>query len=488
MKTLYTLLIISLLSIPMLGQGTLIDYFKVDSFTIGRIDTIVDDFGATGIFPVDYAVDVYRVLYTTPYRHIDSLVQVSQAVAVPRGTDTFTCGVPIATYFHGTTSRRTGVPSYGSSEMSLGVVLAAQGNIVSMPDYLGLGDSDTNVRVHPYVHTFSQGNTGVNAIRSTRHLIDTLNVQTNGQIFLFGYSQGGSATMACLKTIEENYPDEFDVHAAAPMSGAYDLKGAQVDLIASDSVYATPGYLPYIILGYQEVYGNLYDSIQQIMKSPWDTLIPPLFYAKTYSIGYINNQCTPVPKDMMEDSVVTAFLTDSLHPLRQALARSHLLDWAPQAPVKLLYCNGDEQVTYLNSENAYNSWTANGSPNVTKQDLGNFTHGGCIQFAMLNALGFFNTYRQGCVTNDSTTTALANTTKLKALSIYPNPATDAVTIAGASNASYHVINLIGQEVLSGKLTGANIQQLDISSLQTGSYILQIQTTDNQYLTNKLLVE
>src|SRR5207244_924185 len=121
--------------------------------SIGRIDTILANNGGTLFFHPDYAVDFYRVLYTTPYKNVDSLVTASGAIAVPRNAS---CALPLAGYYHGTVSNRTGVPSYQSQEATVGVLLAASGYLVAMPDYIGLGDSDPKVIIHPYIHAFTQ--------------------------------------------------------------------------------------------------------------------------------------------------------------------------------------------------------------------------------------------------------------------------------------------------------------------------------------------
>lgn len=410
MKKLSSLVLLLGLYLGTFAQGEVISYTKIDSLNFTRLDSILNIFGAQGLIPPTYEVDVYKVLYKTPYRHIDSLVTVSGAMVVPKNTE---CPVPFSIYMHGTASNRTGVPSYGSTEINVGLLFGMLGNIVVLPDYLGLGDSDTSVIIHPYIHAWSQANTSINMIRAGRHVLDSLELTDNGQLFLFGYSQGGFATAAALREIETNYPTEFNVTASAPMSGAFDLNGAQKDLILSDSVYATPGYLPYVILSYQSIYGNIFDSVQQVFKSPYDSLMPALFYAKDKGIGFINDQATPVPKDMLQDTMLANFEADSLHPLRVALAESDLLDWTPQSPVRLFYCRGDEQVTYLNSENAFDSWNANGAADVTKQDLGNFSHGGCIDKALINGLAYFNSFITGCV-------GITEKNDLD-LNIYPNP-------------------------------------------------------------------
>lgn len=449
------------------AQGELLSYTKIDSFDFNRIDSLLLAFGAPpGVVVPEYEVDIYRILYTTPYKHPDSLVTVSGAVAIPRN---MVCPLPMSAYFHGTASKSTNVPSYKSTEMNIGVMFGCLGNIVALPDYLGMGSCDTSVIIHPYIHAESQANTSINMLRATYEFCDSMGVMDNGQLFLFGYSQGGFTTAATLREIEANYSNEFTVTASCPMSGAFDITGAQTDLIASDSVYATPGYLPYIILGYQSIYGNLYDSIQEVFKAPYDSLMPALFYRgpNQRDIGYINGQCTPVPKDMLQDSMFNAFLADSLHPLRVNLSESHLLGWAPQSPVKLIYCNGDEQVTYLNSENAYDDWTANGATQITKTDLGNYTHGGCIPLALINGLSYFNTFKEGC-------TGVEDMRPLRIMA-YPNPASTQITVLNPNNDIDRVvmISMLGQQVLSKEVRYEGNIELNVSGIEAGVYLLQV---------------
>ena len=306
------------------------------SFTVVQIDSIIDEaVPVPGLIQAVHPVDLYKVIYLTPYIHPDSLVRASMAVAVPVNSP---CEFPLVGYGHGTQSDRNNSASdMAGGQWEVNCIFASTGYTVAMPDYLGLGDADSRVLIHPYTHSFSQANTMINSLRASRHLCDSLDIRLNGQIFLYGYSQGGGTTVATVKEIQENYPEEFNISGTAPMSGAYDLINAQVDLIASDDVYPTPGYLPYVVLAYQSIYQNLFNEPSDFLEPPYDTLIPPLFYEGNSGIGYINDQCTPVPKDIVIDSVVNSFLTDSVHPLRLNLRENDLItDWFPSSPC-LLY-------------------------------------------------------------------------------------------------------------------------------------------------------
>ena len=122
-------------------------------------------------------------------------------------------------------------------ELFLGIVFAPGGYVVCMPDYLGLGLGEG---LHPYCHAKSEATATVDMLRATRQVCDEQDIHLNDQTFLFGYSQGGHATMAAARELELYHTDEFTLTASAPMSGPYDISGAQTELVVSDEPYSAP--------------------------------------------------------------------------------------------------------------------------------------------------------------------------------------------------------------------------------------------------------
>ncbi len=451
-------------------------YELLKSYSLEDLQAFMVDLGVPpSVISPEYPVDIYKVLYNTPYKHPDSLVQASGAIAIPRTSS----AIPIAAYQHGTQAKKANTPSHlNGGQYEVGLLFASSGIIVSMTDYLGLGFSDPKVKIPPYIHYFSHGNTVVNMIRSTHQLIDSVGTTTNGQLFLFGYSQGGYATAAAHKMIEEEYSDEFTVTASAPMSGPYDLIEAQVDVIISHDPYPTPGYLPYIVFSYQEMYPELLAdfTVEEVFKAPYDTLLYPTFTAGETSMGAINQMCEPVPRDMVVDSIMQDFENDLNHPLRQALAQNDLIDWAPKAPVRLLYCKGDDQVTYKNAEKAYDSWIANGATQVEKQDFGPFNHNDCALFCFLNAQRYFNTFKnEWFVATEAVTGA--------SIRAYPNPAQDIFTIEATNATQLDIFNVLGAKLMQV----ANPQTIDVSHLQNGTYIYELALQSGQRVQGKLVI-
>lgn len=75
---------------------------------------------------------------------------------------------------------------------------------------------------------------------------------------------------------------------------------------------------------------------------------------------------------------------------------------------------------------------------------------------------------------------------VKNLMVYPNPATDVLTVSGKSDLSEIVVrNLLGQEVMRQKVSGASAQ-INISGLSQASYILQVYAAEGASASIKIV--
>lgn len=475
------LLLFSFCLYPFFSQAQLISFEPIATYTVDELYTLMAEQGVpTAVLTPLYEVTYYKVIYNTPYLHEDSLVQASGGLAIPNNV---ACDLPLACYGHGTQTRRDrAASSMNGGQWEVGLLFASTGYTVALPDYLGLGeDADPKVTIHPYTHAFSQSRTSVNMMRATRQIAQEIEIGLNGQIFLFGYSHGGFTAVATHRYIEQSFDSEFQITASAPMSGVYDMEDVQIELMSSEEVYPTPGYLPYILLAYQSIYGNLFEEPSEFLVAPYDTLLPPLFYEGETSIGTINTLCEPVPKDMIPDSAFNAFQTNPAHPLRLDLLENHMLDWAPQAPIKLFYCNGDDQVTYLNSERAYDSWTANGAMNVEKQDFGSFDHNGCALFCFLGGKNYFDSFADLC---PPPPVGIEAASASNSIQIYPNPTNNRLHIqTDLVNYELTIYSLTGQLVLQQ----SNVSNIDLTAITEGSYVYQLTDGVSVVKRDKLVV-
>lgn len=328
-------------------QGTIVEDTVILHLNTDQIDSIVVLNGLpSGLLPLDYEVNVHRVVYQTP--NVDGITPTTASglVMIP-DVDT-ACAMPMMAYLHGTKLKKDETFYYLKGEWQLGVIAATSGYAMVMPDYLGLGMSPG---IHPYQHAHSQATASIDIMRVCRSIVEENSQQLNGQLFIMGYSQGGHATMATHRMIQEELNGEFVVTASAPGSGPYDMSGAQLDMVAAFEPYAVPGYLPYVIQSYQHVYGNLYDSIPEIYAPPYDETIPPLLDGSV-GFGDLNAAMPAIPRDIIQPDYADLFFSDTTHPAFQALRDNDVYEWIPESPVLFNYCRSDEEVTYFNTLNA----------------------------------------------------------------------------------------------------------------------------------------
>ncbi|MFK7847146.1 MAG: lipase family protein [Rhodothermales bacterium] len=352
----------------LLKRGVIISIEEIGVKTRAEIAAQLTDEGIPGV--PEFGVKLYRVIYQT----IDvngRLIHASGAVAIPLNLEG---PAPLLSYQHGTVTARDRVPSeQGFDLVSMG--MGGSGYVTALPDYIGLGASDT---FHPYVHAKSLGNAVVDMLRATRQLCEDIGVTLNDQLFLVGYSEGGFATMAAHREIEQHYADEFTVTASAPMAGPYNLSEVMVDQILDASVYPSPGYLPYTLLSYNRVY-DLFD-MQHVFREPYATQIDGLFDG-VKTLRYINKQLPAIPMEMLNEKFVSALETES-HPLLEILKENDVHNWAPVAPMRLFHCVEDDQVSFRNAEVALEAFQDHGADHVELAALEFGGHEACAPPAL----------------------------------------------------------------------------------------------------------
>lgn len=368
------------------GQGKLLSYKIWKTVTQQELQAkMKENKVPKALINVKYAVDIYDVTYETTW-HDGSKIMASGLYFVPRGVEG---AMPQTVYHHGTRVHKGRDKDLGGEDF-LCLGMAVDGYVVLQPDYVGLGHGD---KFHLYQLAKPLGQTSVDMLYAIRQLNDTLGVKVNDKLFLTGYSEGGYATLATNKLIQEKYSNEFKVTAASGMSGAYDMAGVQSEVMFRP--YSNPHYLPYLLSAINEVYKIVPYDIHEVYKAPYDTLIPILF-SKSNNIGNIDKALPEIPKDMIKDSIVLVFQTDTSFPLHRVLKENSLCDWKPENPVQLCFCDNDEQVTYKNAFVAHDRMKKLGAEHVTLRRGGKkYGHYKCAIFASMYTKLYFDSFING---------------------------------------------------------------------------------------------
>jgi pimeloyl-ACP methyl ester carboxylesterase len=429
--------------------------------------------------PLEYDVETYKVVYNT----VDGLGEptiASGAFCIPISEDC--SNFPMAVYEHGTSLRKVDVPSNDVQETYIGKIFAAGGFNVVLPDYIGMGDSPG---LHPYCHGATEATATIDMIRAVREaeslgMIPGMTTD-NGELFLTGYSQGGHAAMATHKYIEENdMLTEFNVLASAPCSGPYEITGAMADTILAAS-YSKPGYIVYMLAGYQSIYGNLYNDYSDILRSPYDEIVVPYFNGNNTSLGMnsLNDQLPQIIQELVVDSVLENFLNsqaDFSHPLWQAMADNDNHDWNPIRPIRMYYCTGDEQVSFQNAIAAGAAFEANGIENAEAVYMGDGNHNECILPSLTDVYYWFDTLRSPC--QESGLQYL----KTEHVELFPNPVSDELQVMIKSPGKHELLVLdgFGRSVYHLKEISGNTS-IALSDFESGVYFVEVRSSDHSVI-------
>ena len=335
-------------------------------------------------FTLSYSVRTLSINYFTVDKEGNEELA-SGALFIPENID----NLPIISIQHGTETFSKSVASVSalsSVEGISGMMLASMGYLVFVPDYLGFGISDIS---HPYLHAKSLTPCIIDFIRAGRKHIANKNISLDGKIFLSGYSEGGYLTLATQKEIEENYSNEFNLIAVAPLAGPYDLRGT-ADSVFIAKKYSNPIYIGYLLSAYNKIYSM--NKLNEMFKSPYSTTITSLFDgSKTW--GEIGSQLPSEFNDLIKPEFTNSYLTGAEKVLSNALDENTLLNWKPKTPIHFFHGNADEIVPFVNVLKAIEAFEAKGVTNIQLTTIPGGTHASAGPAALIGAIEWIETFR-----------------------------------------------------------------------------------------------
>lgn len=309
-----------------------------------EITAIIDFVGLDDIDAfMKYNISVYIITYKTVF--LNQEIIASGLVAFPETDE----AIPLLSFQHGTITLHSDAPTEDSYTYGLLSSVASAGYIFCIPDLIGFGASkDKN---HPYYHAESTAVPVIDMMHGAEELATYLGYNFDGNIFLGGYSEGGYATLATQKMLEENPQPGWSLVVSAPSSGGYDIKGMQKYFFSLET-YHQPSFLAYVALSYQTVY-NWNTILSDIFQEPYASDIPNLFDG-TLSASQINDKLTEQISDLLQPEYLANADTDNKYKyLNDAFMENSLDNWVPE--IRTIFYHGTEDITvpYQNSVDTY---------------------------------------------------------------------------------------------------------------------------------------
>lgn len=197
------------------------------------------------------------------------------------------------------------------------------------------------------------------------------------------------------------------------------------------------------------------------------------------------NNATYTDAALVNNDVIACVMTSSVTCANTATANSNNITMTVNAvlPIELLSFNGQVtergnlltwqtanetnnkgfQVERLNA--AGNDWDILGFVKAQGKEASyNFTDNTPLSMSY---------YRLRQIDNDGketlSTVIFVSTKSNNNLKVYPNPVSNILTIENAESGDFQILNLLGQQVMSGKAT----QRIDVSALPQGAYFLKV---------------
>ncbi len=360
---------------PTAGNQVLVSNTVVGEFTREQLAKQVDP--QTALF-LRNGIKVHRIVYKTTNTD-GTTTQASGAILVPVTTDK----TAMMSIQHGTITDETQAPSYhavGSESYAAGSLFASLGYIVVYPDYIGYGAS--KLLPHTYEHREGLATACIDMLRAAREFVKQENIGWDDRLYLAGYSEGGYATMATLKKLEEIAPTEFNIRAVSCGAGAYD-KTATIKYLLNNKTVGVAEYNKlylWVLLTYDRIY-KLNRPLNAYFKEPYATQIQS--QKQNASIGFsLNTIFTESFLKSMNDGTDTALLN--------AAKDNDIYDWKPKAPLRLYHGDADDLVFYFNSVNAFKAMQARGATNVEFVTLKGKNHTSGVSDYLLDTFSYFS--------------------------------------------------------------------------------------------------
>ncbi|WP_347925755.1 lipase family protein [Pontimicrobium sp. SW4] len=368
------------------NRGDIVSVTKIGAYTPDQIKQVMQSQGydISILDHLTYSVEFNKVVYLTTNQNGD-LVEVSGTVLIPQTQEAF----PLFSIQHGVEFHRNNVTSVRGADIGeglVGLVMASLGFATTIPDYLGYGESTV---IHPYIHAKLTATTTIDLIRAAKKHLSSTNVSLNNQLFLYGYSEGGYATLATQKEIEQNYSDEFSITAAAAAAGPYDI----LESVKREFENKDYPYMPNIALlftAYNEYYE--WNKLDEIFNAPYAQKMTSLF-SGNWSNQEIENQLPSSFEELMKPSFVESVLNGSATDVISAFTENTLLDWTPRSPIRFYHGDEDQIVPYHNALTAYENLTSAGGE-VELITLNGKNHGNANVFSIIGAMEWFYQLKQ----------------------------------------------------------------------------------------------
>jgi len=308
-----------------------------------------------------YDIEVVKLRYLTALESGD-IISASGVVVVPQNKPEASS---VLSYQPATIFLDSDAPSLSPLQDMTPILLASAGLVVMVPDYIGYGDSSG--QVHPYLQAVPAANSVLDLIRAARIYLDEQGVAVNQQLYLAGYAEGGYASLAAHREMEQQYPAEFQVAANLVGGGIYDVRATMDAVLLNQSRLEAPAHTGFLIHAYHHYY-DLEQLTLRAVASPYQRVVDQ-YYTGQYSKITINSLLARQHSEFFNSEFLAEYAGLSGEwLLKRQLDHNNVYDWAPRAKVRLFHSQADRIAPYQNAVTALSVMTNNHAQDASLTD------------------------------------------------------------------------------------------------------------------------
>jgi hypothetical protein len=291
-----------------------------------------------------YGVHTYRLVYRTTSA-TGKPTTASGLVALPvNGARRLS----VVEFGHGTEINRADAPSTSDDVFLTGpaMTFASAGFAAVAPDYLGLG---LGPGAHPWMDVPSETTASLDLLRAARTFVARQGRSLDREVYLSGFSQGASSALSVARSLQAGSDPWFRAAAVAPISGAYDFRGA-----ALPSLF-TPEVQPLLASVYTTYLLSSFDRLHHIYRDPAEVFQPAYTGLPALFDGdHTGEEVVGAMPASIDDLLTARGKQMLLHPTGRfadalAVLDSVCTNWTPRVPVRLYYSPGDEEAVNANT-------------------------------------------------------------------------------------------------------------------------------------------
>jgi|GEM_PF-2026247 len=355
--------------------NTLSSYEKLGTLSAEQIQQVYP--GEVGALLV-FDVALYRLIYNTETPGGEP-VQASGVVLIPqRNNPAAMLSLHRTTIFHNSEApsnvninSSAGLNDVNAVWTNLGPVSASGGFITVMPDLLGWGSSGN--LLPPYLVSFSEGIVSLDMLKAAVEFLDSEEIEWNRDLFVTGYSQGGSTTMSAIRSIQADPHQQFEITAASAGGGAYNLEDLAATILEKEELAFSPYYV-FFVKAYRDTYFPT-RPLSTFFNSPYDLRIESEQLFRGGYFGYqIEERLTSQTNLLVLNTFRNQYITGGETDFRNALAENNLSRFHVQSPLRIYHGDQDEIIPYSEVEKSVEDLVRSGSEDVQLVRVEGGTH------------------------------------------------------------------------------------------------------------------